>query len=151
MVRIIGKVDTFKDRKAINIHHMVKVTDMNEITLHGLEVIFAHELNEIIVNQHDNSYKQMYEEWIKISAPMQPQQQQQQNKARQSMQMCPSPPRHQVQVQVQRNNYNVNSNSNSQRNNNLNRQQKKKINLSFLGKSVLQWFQSHHDGDFEGH
>ena len=67
-VRIIGRVDTFKNVKAINVHSIVKVTDPNEIALHGLEVIFAHELNELIVNQHDASHKQMFDKWIKIAS-----------------------------------------------------------------------------------
>eukprot|EP01083_Nonionella_stella_P037636 102581_1 len=64
LVRVIGKVDCFQKKKAINIHHMEPIDDFNEVYLHGLECIFAHEMNQLAMNQHIPQYKNRWNRYM---------------------------------------------------------------------------------------
>mmetsp|Transcript_58755 Transcript_58755/g.93399 ORF Transcript_58755/g.93399 Transcript_58755/m.93399 type:complete len:361 (-) Transcript_58755:17-1099(-) len=131
LVKIVGKVDCYQNSRSINIHHMEKITDFNQVTYHYLEAVFAHQLNTIMVNRHIDEFKEQFNEYMlfatnqskpQMDSPHSRQRQMQQSQ--QYRQLQPSPPQRQrfggmnsntdnrVRYEQQSNYNNRNSNSN---------------------------------------
>ena len=64
LVKVIGKVGILQNSRTVTIHHIERISNFNDIALHGLEVILAHELNPLLLNQHLPTQKGTYEKWI---------------------------------------------------------------------------------------
>ena len=154
LVKIIGKIDTFKNIRSINIHHIEKIIGdkHNIIAMHGIEAILAHELNSIIVNQHIPHYKQKFDAFIMRSQNEHEQQKkdwenykekQQQNNNNQSPQGGFNRNRNHNNHNNNNNNNSggnryANNNNNNNNNNNSNRNGDE-TNLGQLEKSILLW------------
>eukprot|EP00483_Globobulimina_turgida_P001578 UN01580 len=67
LVKVIGKVDIFHGIRSINVHHISKITNFNHVYQHGLEVIFAYELNNMLINQHIPKCQEMWKTFIKTA------------------------------------------------------------------------------------